>query len=546
MKNKLDNLENLSDEELSKRIDSLPQEERDLIKLMAMASLAQYEDTPKAFGAFFYLMNGTKLEQEQVRWVENAYLAHEQKKGVLQECFRESGKTIVFSLFGAFRIGKEPHKKNGLIRINDPKAKETTAKIADIIENNPKWKAVFPHVVPDKDRGWGAAGYYVKRTDMSPADWSSLLTQQPDGPTFVGHGIDSGSILGSHWNGWVIIDDVHDEENTSSERQLQMVKKKYRGTIAYCVMEDAWELWNFTPWLTNDLYAEMIASGTRIHSKTPVMTRCEEGEGEYWETESDIPISGKWYKLSSPRWGFERIAKKYRETTPVEFARMLLLDLEATKGLNLKDEWLHYYPGEQINQSWPVIMGIDYASTMDKIKDKDRDFFALSVFRVIPGGGIVLVDGRQAHYSKGEALDFVASYAALYPTLIKIGVESIGKGEEFYSDLVLINDNLGRALPLFPIPYHSKSKGRRFEDWLAPRFKISRIWVSNTPNDFISKFRNEWLSYPSKHDDCLDAVYMGALAAEGYIPSQAERTLTGYNKPKQTNPYESIGLVGRR
>jgi phage terminase large subunit-like protein len=446
----------------------------------------------------------------------------------------------VFSkFFFAYRVGKEPHKVNAVIRINDEKANETTAAVAQMIEHNPKWKKVFPSVVPDKERGWGANGYFVKRTDVD--NWAEICTESPDGPTFVGYGWKSGSIIGSRFNGVVIVDDIHDDQNTRSERTLAQMRSFVNDVLDYCLMKGAWEIWNFTPWTMNDVYAELKSTGLYKHSKTPVMRKAEEGEGSYWELDERIPYSGQWWHLYWPEvWGFDRIGEKYLKTGAIGFARMMMLDLEATKGITLKEEWLHYYPANEVDRSWPVYMGIDYASTQDKIRDKKRDYFALALFRAIPGGGLVLFDGYRGHLSKGEALKKVAALNSAYPYTQLIGVESIGKGEEFYNDLVFVDDAYGVPLPLYEVNYHRGSKGQRFEEWLAPRFQSGRIWVSNAQTQFLREFINEWLLWPNgEHDDCLDAVYMGALAGEGALPSTQRRTHGRTQKPSP-HPFSKL------
>jgi hypothetical protein len=152
---------------------------------------------------------------------------------------------------------------------------------------------------------------------------------------------------------------------------------------------------------------------------------------------------------------------------------------------------------------------------------------------------LVLVDGYRGHVSKGEALDTVMSYWSMYPTLQKIGVESIGKGEEFYNDLMLMRDMNDRIPPLMEIKHGRKGKGERFENWLGPRFQMSRIWISNTPTPFINEFRNEWLLWPNgEHDDCLDGVYMAAFAGEGFMPTKAQKS---FQKKKMDNPFLSLG-----
>lgn len=520
-------------------------------------------DTVEGFCAFFKLMTGMDLPPKaQTEWVPKAYQAHADGLGLAQEAHRESAKTTIFSkYFAAFRIGHAPWKVNGIIRINDQKAQETAAAIAYLIEYDPRWKQVFPHVVPDKARGWGAeTGYYVRDARMDEAAWAKRCDGRPDGATWVGRGWKNGSNIGSRYNGFLIVDDIHDENNTASRIEMQAVKKFYTDTLKFCVMKACWEIWNFTPWLSNDVYAHIKGTGEYVLCHTPVMMPdIEGGEGaEYWPLTplnrefpemGTIPFSGRWWKLSWPeQWNFDRLATFYRtslmEGGAAGFARMMLLDLKAMEGLNLKAEWLHEYPAADIKASWPVLFGIDYASTADKLKQKGRDYFALAIMRAIPGGGLVLVDGYRGHVSKGEALQTTASYASMYPTLSKIGVENIGKGEEFYNDLLLTNDSSGKVLPLFAITHGRRSKGDRFEQWLAPRF-MSRIWIADTDTPFLRAFRNEWINWPNvPNDDCLDAAYMAAFAGEGYLPNLASRTAQG-NMIRTVHKNAFAGAFGR-
>ena len=112
-----------------------------------------------------------------------------------------------------------------------------------------------------------------------------------------------------------------------------------------------WEIWNFTPYTVNDLYADLRANDLRyVHSRTPVMVPGNEGEEGvyYWEQNDRIPYSGRWWYLYWPEnWNFDRIAEKYLakpssmdDAIAFAFERQMLLDLEATKGANLKGAYL--------------------------------------------------------------------------------------------------------------------------------------------------------------------------------------------------------------
>ncbi len=524
---------------------NLSLEELEITRKDILIEIAKKEFSPFGYKAFFTVMHTIPMHVEGERWVDKAYKSKKQKKGLLVKVHREGAKTTIFpKFFAAFFIGHHPELSNMICRINDEKANETTQAIASIIEHHPSWKKIFPHVVPDKEKGWGASGYEVMRNDIPYSEWAEIKTKLLPDPSFVGYGYKSGSIIGSRVNGLFLGDDVHDEYNTSSPRQLIGVKKWFTDTLAPCIMGDALEIWMFTPWLDNDLYAYLEASGAYNLVETPLLIAVDEDDprAELWPEHPLVPISGThYYRYWPESWSWDRITKKYLQSGQIGFARMYMLDLEAAKGVKLKADWLHKYPAADIDPSWPVFMGIDYASTWDKLKNRDRDYFALAVARAIPGGGIVVFDGVRKRVSKGEALQIAHSYANMYPTYQLIGVEAIGTGKEFYNDLLLSQDISGKMLKLFEIPYHAKSKGKRFEDWLAPRCQAARIWFSSVENEFLRVFYDEWLSYNNgQFDDTIDAVYMCAVAGEGFLPSKSKRTF-GFLQKKQENPYHSVG-----
>jgi len=524
-------------------IQNLTLEELEVLHKELLVQRAR-EFSPGGYKAFFELLHKIPMHKKGEVWVEKAFEAHGRDKGFLDKAHRESAKTTIFSkFFLAFFIGHHPELSNIVVRINDEKATKTTQAVANIIEHDPTWKLVFPNIVPDKQKAWGAEGYEVKDDDIPYEQWQKIKTKLLPDPTFVGYGYKSGSIIGSRVNGLFIGDDIHDEINTSSPRQLEAVKKWYKETMSPVFMERCWKIWNYTPWLDNDLYAWLEATGNYELFETPLLEMVDEDDprAEFWPEDPRVPISGGYYYRYWPEaWSWSRIVEKYGDAGQIGFARMFMLDLEATKGIKLKKDWLHKYPAADIDPSWPVFMGIDYASTWDKLKHRERDYFALAIARAIPGGGLVFVDGIRKRVSKGEALQITHSYANMYPTYQLIGVESIGSGKEFYNDLLLSRDVSGGILKLHEIPYHEKSKGKRFEDWLAPRCQAARIWFSSAENEFLRTFYDEWLTYDNgQFDDTIDSVYMCAVAGEGYLPTKAERTF-GFDKVEEPNPYEVL------
>jgi hypothetical protein len=144
---------------------------------------------------------------------------------------------------------------------------------------------------------------------------------------------------------------------------------------------------------------------------------------------------------------------------------------------------------------------------------------------------MIVVDGYRGHLSQGEAEHQLRALAAFYPTLEVIGIEAVGKGEEFYQLMFR-----GGGLPVVSMHPGSSSKGERFERVMAPIFQRGRAWIADIENSFLSDFRNEWLQWPrGKHDDTLDAVHWMLMAAQHHM-------VGGFKAEKaKENPLSSLG-----
>jgi len=483
--------------------------------------LAGHNDGPAGFEAFFKLVFKEELLPHAKEWIETIYRAKRENKGTVIQAFRGSAKTTTLTIaFTAFRIGHDPYKSNLLIQVGDDIAADNSQAIAGIIDNNPGWAKVFPHVVPDKEKGWGKQGYEVKRDDIPYDEWRQQNTSRKDA-TLLGVGYKSHAIIGKRPTGFLIVDDIHDEINTQSERELIKVEKILTGTILPTITPDSWVVFVGTPWLERDSLHYMLNTGEMIGIETPIM---RDGKS-VWES----------------RFSLQEIQRIKNRVGEIEYARMFMLDLDMAKGVHLKGEWLHKFPREKIEASWPIVFGVDYASTQDKLKDKERDYFSLSIWRQVPGGGAVLIGGYKKHLSQGEAEEFVKAQAAVYPTLRMIGIENIGKGEEFYS-LLLRNT----ILPLRPVAHGKKGKGERFEKQMAPMFYSGRAWIIDVPNvehsHYIKEFREEWLLWPmAANDDCLDAAYMGMVCLQYAFMTTPEKSNELAMKQKnKANPFSGL------
>jgi hypothetical protein len=309
-----------------------------------------------------------------------------------------------------------------------------------------------------------------------------------------------------------------------------------------------------TLWSPKDGYHALLRTGLFKHVKTPIYVSAEDPTIQV----GDKRIKPHWIKNYPvgeidgqkviPLWdkyGLETILQLKRQN-PVYFGLMYLCDLQSIQGKVLKEEWLHTFPMEKIMPSFPVYFGIDFASSEDKLKDRERDYFALAVLAALPWGGSVLIDGFREHLEFFEAVERVKAFSTKYPTLVTVGVEKWGSGEKFKQAL-LYNSRLSVVpFPFEGAPVHSK--GQRYQSELAPMFVDGRLWVSDVNVPFLQQFREEWITWDggktaTGHDDCLDALYVACGMAQSHLmPKPVESELSFKRKPAGLHSaWSSIG-----
>ena len=514
-----------SDAELKAFIE---REGRDTVLATVLLRLAR-EDSPLGFAAFYELVTGMQLPKHAEEWVEGMYTAHEQGKGTVIEAFRGSTKTSTLIAFIAFRIGHYPHKSYLLIQVGDDSATKTTARVADIIANNPAWKAVFPDVVPDREQCWGAGGYEVKNTAYKDyGEWRKLCGS-PEGkgrdPTFVGLGYVSRSLIGKHPTGGLFVDDIHDESNTSSERELNSLIKILTGTIFPTMVPGAWKLFIGTPWVEGDALDYIKGTGRFVSMKTPV------------------EVNGV---LTWPeKFNQDEVDERRDYSGQREFARMYLLDLSQADEDGLK---FYTYPHEDIKaHAWPGAGGCDYASIMEERQkqSKDRSFFAHLWGFKDPYGRIVVYDGVVERCTQADAEAHLWRPQVLFPNNWSYTMfEADGKGEEAYA--VFRRNPL---LNIVPFKVERIKKTRRHEIQLAPWLENGKILISDGDTPALNHLRKALKKWPHWHLDAIDAMYALVRAfPEALVLNQYEDgiPLPKKRKEKKTAPVYSFSRESRQ
>ena len=422
--------------------------EIDQLERIARLMSAIAEDNPRSFAAFYQIIHGNEMPRHGMRWIKKMYKMYAEGKGILIWAARTFRKTTTLAVtFVAYRIGKEPGKANLIVSSNDPNADLITASIAQIIEYSAGWKAVFPSVVPDKEKAWGAMGYEVKRIDIPYAEWVNSNSTRID-PTFIGIGVNSSRGVGKHPDGVLIFDDIHDDKNSISAKERAGIVRLISDTfLPTAVRKDeqliTWLMGVGTPWDEDDAYHYMKNTGLFSFDDTPAMIPAKEGDpGAIYidgVTEDGIVFRDLigWWKLTWPEgFGVKSILSARSGSGKRGFSRMYMLDLKTSKEGGMKYQ---LFPSDAIDYNWLMGGGVDYASIRDRLsrQELNRDYFAMAYIAKVPTGGAVVVDGVFGHYTQSQADQAVENAQKVFPTWRRAVIEDIGKGEAFVDTLLL-------------------------------------------------------------------------------------------------------------
>ncbi len=509
-------------------------------------------DSPTSFAAFYRYMTGGTLPNHARKWIDAIYEGKALDMATLIFAFRGSWKTTTVSiLYTAYRMGKDPWKTNLILQNNDKAAQDTTLAIANIIQLDPKWKDVFPNIQPNKANGWGAQGYWIRDFDMSEEDWARLTTVSRD-PSLLGLGVGSGSVIGRHPTGVLLLDDIHDEANSISLTERSKVVKVLTDTIMPMIVPDGtkeegqqletWTLAVGTPWHEEDAYHYMQDTGEFKFCFTPLLYPVDEN------TEGAVHFEHKnlvgWYRLGWEDRCPPKVVKTFYNLSGHRgFGRMYLLSLTASNELGMP---FHSFPSDRMPEG-PIYAGVDYASIIEirgKVMDpKNRSKFALFWGVVTPEQTLVVIDGIVGHYtqlqSEGHVVNLRQKFQKMYQTT---GVEMNGTGAEFFA-VMQRRPEIG----IFPYWVEGK-KPIRLERDLAPWIEMGKILISDEDTPALNFLRKALAEFPHGNLDVLDSLY-GITQVIPHVLQVPITPKSGVNTPDtftQKVRYNPFGQMGRR
>jgi hypothetical protein len=413
-------------------------------------------------------------------------------------------------------------------------ARTTIAAIANIIEFNPAWKEIWPEIVPDKEQAWGVeAGFEVKRTDIDYVAWRTLRDKEGKDRTLVGYGADSGEIVGKHPTNCLFLDDIHDQRNTSSLREMESIKANIRANLGPCITPGkTFPAIIFTPWKKDDAYQELLRTGLFRHIKTPVFREDPEGKDVF---------EGQNVKLAWPEFWDIKKMEWARRFGPSEFARAYLLDLDKASQRMFK--WMAF-KSEEISPMWPMVCGVDYASVFSpgRAQGGGSSHFAMCYTLKLPQGGAVVYDGIVEKCSQAEAETYVFRAQEGYRGFLSAVIEMDGKGQEFAS---LIKRN--PKLKVIPMWTKGRSKDDRVWGEMGPWLENGVVRISDADTPFLNHLRRFLNEYPDldRNDparDVADSLYWSLMGMPDVLnlPAIGDE-LPSIRKIKTVNPAKFLG-----
>lgn len=508
-------------------------------RIRALRVIAAETDDYENFLAYYELIHSSPLAEHDLEPVQRAFEAH--ARGVIFEWlgFRGCRKTTTIHItLYSFLHGHHPEGTGVVTGANDPNAKLIAKSVAQIIESHPEFKACFPHVAVDKERGWGAEGYWVRDARLTREAWTAQQAKVND-PSFVGGGYKSSEINGKHPTLYLGVDDLHDIDSSMSTTERENIKKVFFTQILPTLpMEHgkllAWVNITGVPFAKDDSYHELRDGGGVIFVSLPVMRKAPEGQGVYIDgvnQEKGVTyedIKGWWY-LTWPENFTPEVILFWRAKGKATFWQMYMLDIEIAKTAGLRYYSYDAEPGFDL----PMVGGADPTNV---VRDREvgghkKSKWALCHLGKLPQGGAVVVDGVLRECGITGAKDDMRQAQTTYRNWRTTGVENVGGGAVFIQ--YLRTDQSIRVVDsglTWEGKGRMKSKPDRVLLELSPWLENAVIRVSSRRSPYLDTLRRGLdnffdLAPDDEAWDVFDSIYHAAKLIPEVLRTPAAENL---------------------
>lgn len=212
-------------------------------------------------------------------------------------------------------LGLDPSIRAAIVSNSGGQSGKILGSVRRHIEENPRVREVFPHLVPSKKDGdpWHGSAITVARDTISKD------------PSLQAIGV-QGKVLGARLD-LIIVDDVLDFENTRSPDMIKKVIDWFDSTIL-SRLTDGGKVWCIgTPWHPADLLHVLATRHGWAHRKYPAILNPADPQ-EAWV----------------PRWPEQfsaaRIGNIVKGMTPINFSRSYLCEARSDAASRFQESWI--------------------------------------------------------------------------------------------------------------------------------------------------------------------------------------------------------------
>lgn len=430
----------------------------DTLGLAAAVLLARRE-----FAEYCRYIHQRPLYRHQETWVRE--MQAQGSPHVLIIAPPETFKSSTVRMWIEWRIGLDPDICVLLVMNTASQAQKQVMSIAETLENNPRYRQVFPSVKPNPARGWSHETLFVKRRNEG----------RPD-PTLYGAGVD-GPYQGSHVD-LLVVDDPTDQQDVTSSATMEAQRARVRGVLLDRLVEGGKFFTILTRWGESDLVRDFREMGFSV-LENPI-------EGRY-----------PWGRLLCPEvFPDDRLRRLREQKGGGLYQLTYLCNPTAAEGALLKREWWRRYGqvpqlGTRI-QSWDLSTG----------KSELGDYTAWGVWGVGEDGYYLLDAGRERLDMDGvvRKMSLLREMEPVGKRVRSILVEDVGTS----IPVVQYLQNHTR-LPITPVKPGSRDKVSRAKG-ISPLIEAGRVWLPAAA-PWVEEFIDECAAFPGgRYDDQVDMM----------------------------------------
>jgi predicted phage terminase large subunit-like protein len=401
--------------------------------------------------------------------------------------------------FPAWYLGRQPERTVLLISATQTLAETFSLAVRDIVENEPRYRRVFPHVVPDRKRGWAADSWYLRRRNPAIKD-----------PSLAACGVE-GPII-SRRSDLVIVDDpVKGPEDVATSGQREKLHDWFRQVVTTRLKPGGRRIVIMTRWHHDDLASRLMREGGWRVCHFPAI----DGRGRaLWPEMFPVAVLEQRRKELGT-WAFEALYQG--RPTPAE-------------GNLFRREWFRYFEGEPA-----ITTGLQVWDTAIS-EQTTADYSACVTLGVEQGTNRILVlDVFRARLTMPDLERAIVRQYELYRPQV-IGIEDRVSGT---SAIQLLTSKY--HLPIVPVRA-DKDKIARAQA-AAPFLEGGQVAL-RAAAQWLEDFEEELCQFPQgAHDDQVDAFVYALLRLRQESAPVGQALVGGYSEAWRVS--DILGLPRR-